>query len=106
LEICGFPVGIQDMPSSFDAARNFDMAKAKPGEERYLQAFMGDEIFALKIRYMGKEAIKSKMDHNDYSGLSDPIGFWLRELYALITYFSLALTLHSYLLVYFYRVHN
>lgn len=55
------PRGIQDMLSSFYAARNFDMSKAKPGDELFLTTFMDDEIFPLKIRYMGKETIKSSM---------------------------------------------
>lgn len=53
------PPGIQDMLSSFYAARNFDMSQAKPGDELLLTTFMDDEIFPLKIRYMGKEIIKS-----------------------------------------------
>lgn len=53
------PPGIQDMLSSFYAARNFDLSNAKPGDELLLTTFMDDEIFPLKIRYMGKETIKS-----------------------------------------------
>lgn len=60
MENYGVPLGIQDMPSSFYAARNFDMANAKPGDERYLQAFMGDEIFALKIRIWIRRLLKVK----------------------------------------------
>lgn len=60
-KIMKVPPGIQDMLSSFYAARNFDMANAKPGDELLLTTFMDDEIFPLRIRYMGKETIKSRM---------------------------------------------
>ena len=35
------------------------MSNAKPGDELLLTTFMDDEIFPLKIRYMGKETIKN-----------------------------------------------
>jgi len=44
------PPGIQDMLSSFYAARNFDMTLAKPGDELLLTTFMDDEIFPLRIQ--------------------------------------------------------
>ena len=59
-KIMDVPPGIQDMLSSFYAARNFDLSTAQPGDELFLTTFMDDEIFPLRIRYMGKETIKSE----------------------------------------------
>jgi hypothetical protein len=52
------PDGIQDMLSSFYYARSIDYSKAKIGEAFTIWSFVDDEIWPLKIRYMGKDEIK------------------------------------------------
>ena len=52
------PNGIQDMLSSFYYARSIDYSKAKIGEAFTIWSFVDDEIWPLKIRYMGKDEIK------------------------------------------------
>jgi len=53
------PIGIQDMLSAFYYARNMDLSNAEAGDEFLVNTFVDDEIFPLRIRYMGKEVIKS-----------------------------------------------
>lgn len=52
------PNGIQDMLSSFYYARSIDYSNAKIGETFTIWSFVDDEIWPLKIRYMGKDKIK------------------------------------------------
>lgn len=52
------PEGIQDMLSSFYYARSIDFSNAKLGEVYTIWSFVDDEIWPLKIRYMGKDEIK------------------------------------------------
>jgi hypothetical protein len=52
------PNGIQDMLSSFYYARSIDYSAAKVGEIFTIWSFVDDEIWPLKIRYMGKDKIK------------------------------------------------
>lgn len=51
------PVGIQDMISSFYYARTFDFKHAKPGDVFEFKCFMDDEIWPLKVKYLGDEKI-------------------------------------------------
>lgn len=53
------PVGIQDMLSSFYAARNLDFSNAKEGDVFALTSFMDKELWPVKIRYVGKETIET-----------------------------------------------
>ncbi|HWY12865.1 MAG TPA: DUF3108 domain-containing protein [Bacteroidia bacterium] len=53
------PVGIQDMLSSFYAARNMDFTNAKEGDIFSLTSFMDKELWPVKIRYLGKETIET-----------------------------------------------
>ena len=53
------PVGIQDMLSSFYAARNIDFTNAKEGDIFSLTSFMDKELWPVKIRYIGKETIET-----------------------------------------------
>jgi hypothetical protein len=53
------PTGVQDMVSAFYAARNLDLSNAKPGDEFTLPCFVDKELWPLKIRYTGKEVIKT-----------------------------------------------
>lgn len=56
------PNGIQDMLSSFYYARSIDYSNAKIGETFTIWSFVDDEIWPLKIRYMGKDKIKVSGD--------------------------------------------
>ncbi len=49
----------QDMISAFYAARNIDFSKAKEGDIFTLNSFVDKEQWPLKIKYVGKETIKT-----------------------------------------------
>ncbi len=50
-----------DLVSAYYFARSLDITKLKIGEKFKLNYFLGDEISALEIEYVGKETIKSKL---------------------------------------------
>lgn len=50
-----------DLVSAYYFARSLDMTNLKIGEKFKLNYFLGDEISALEIEYMGKEMVKSKI---------------------------------------------
>ncbi|MGB0888248.1 MAG: DUF3108 domain-containing protein [Vicingaceae bacterium] len=52
------PNGVQDMLSAFYYARAIDYSKAKKGEIFTIWSFVDDELWPLKIRYLGKDEIK------------------------------------------------
>ncbi len=52
------PMGVQDMISAFYYARTFDYTNAKKGDIFEIPTFLDDELFILKIKYLGKETIK------------------------------------------------
>ncbi len=52
------PMGIQDMVSSFYYARTLEFSSMKVGDVSEFKCFMDEEIFPLKIRYVGKETVK------------------------------------------------
>lgn len=52
------PIGIQDMMSSFYKARTLDFSNLKKGDQFSFKCFMDDEIYELKIKYVGDEEIK------------------------------------------------
>ena len=52
------PMGIQDMVSSFYNARTIDYRGLKPGRVYSFKCFMDDEIFTLKIKYVGDEIVR------------------------------------------------
>lgn len=56
------PSGIQDMLSAFYYARAIDYSKAKMGEVFTIWSFVDDEIWPLRIRYLGKDEIKVSGD--------------------------------------------
>lgn len=56
------PHGVQDMLSAFYYARSIDYSKAKKGEIFTIWSFVDDEVWPLKIRYLGKEEIKVSGD--------------------------------------------
>lgn len=51
------PKYIQDMLSAFYYARTMDFSKAKTGDIYSVPTFIDDEIWDLKIKFLGKEAI-------------------------------------------------
>lgn len=56
-----FPIrdDTQDMISAFYAARNIDFASAKIGEILTVDCFVDKEDWPMKVKYVGKETIKS-----------------------------------------------
>jgi hypothetical protein len=52
------PVGVHDMISSFYYARTLKMNGAKKGKIFEFPCFMDDELYKLKIKYVGDEEIK------------------------------------------------
>lgn len=50
-----------DLVSAYYFARSLDISKIKIGDKFSLNYFLGDEISALEIEYVGKEVIKSKL---------------------------------------------
>jgi len=52
------PMGIQDMVSSFYKARTLNFKDMKKGKTFEFKCFMDDEIYNLKIKYVGDEQIK------------------------------------------------
>jgi hypothetical protein len=53
------PSGIQDMLSAFYAARNLDFTTAKEGDVFTINSFVDKELWPLKVRYVGKEAVET-----------------------------------------------
>lgn len=51
------PMAIQDMVSSFYYARTVDFSKMKVGDTFEFKCFMDDEIWPLKIKFVGDEVI-------------------------------------------------
>lgn len=52
------PMGVQDMISSFYKARTLNFSNLKKGKKFSFKCFMDDEIYDLKIKYVGEEEIK------------------------------------------------
>lgn len=55
------PEGVQDMLSSFYAARNFDFTNAKEGQVYTIKSFVDKELWPMNIRYVGKETIETQI---------------------------------------------
>lgn len=53
------PDNVQDMMSAFYYARTMDFSSAKEGDVFEFPCFVDDEVWPLKMKYMGKETIKS-----------------------------------------------
>lgn len=53
------PEKIQDMLSAFYYARTLDYSKAAKGDVFEIPTFVDNEIFPMKMRYVGKEVIKT-----------------------------------------------
>ncbi|WP_443945472.1 DUF3108 domain-containing protein [Pedobacter sp. AW1-32] len=50
-----------DLVSAYYFARSLDVTKLKTGDKFKLNYFLGDEISALEIEYIGKETLKTKL---------------------------------------------
>lgn len=55
------PEGTQDMLSAFYAARNLDLTNVKEGDVFTINSIVDKEIWPLKIRYVGKDQIKTEL---------------------------------------------
>jgi hypothetical protein len=55
------PPGVQDMISGFYFTRNIDFSEAKAGDVFTVPSFVDDQIWPLKIRYIGKEKLKTSL---------------------------------------------
>jgi len=53
------PENMQDMVSAFYYTRCLDFSNAKPNELFTIPCFVDDQLFAIKIKYVGKETIKT-----------------------------------------------
>lgn len=53
------PDNVQDMTSAFYYARVIDFSKAKVGDVFEFPCFVDNEVWPLKIKYLGKETIKA-----------------------------------------------
>ncbi|MBL7943699.1 MAG: DUF3108 domain-containing protein [Flavobacteriales bacterium] len=52
------PDFVQDMISSYFYARTLDFSKCKPGDVFTVNSILDDEIYPLKMKYIGKEQVK------------------------------------------------
>lgn len=52
------PANVQDMLSAFYFARTMDFTNVKEGDEFTIETFLDDELWPLRMRYIGKETIK------------------------------------------------
>jgi hypothetical protein len=50
---------VQDMVSAFYHARNLDFSKAKAGDIYTIDCFVDEEIFPVKIKFVGRENVKT-----------------------------------------------
>jgi len=58
-KILDIPDNIQDMVSAFYYARTIDFSNAKEGDIFEFQCFVDNEVWPMKIKYIGRETIKS-----------------------------------------------
>lgn len=85
------PLGIQDMISSFFYARTLDYDKMKVGDISTFNCFMDDEVYPLKIKYVGIEEIKLRegkfrcmkfvpvVQTGRYFKSEDDVNFWVTD---------------------------
>lgn len=53
-------LGVQDMLSSFYFLRNQNVTSMKEGEEIKLDMFLDSQVYLFKLRYLGKETLRTK----------------------------------------------
>ncbi|MFY9241592.1 MAG: DUF3108 domain-containing protein [Polaribacter sp.] len=51
---------VQDMMSSFYFLRNYDVSSLKEGDEIALDMFMDSQVYAFKLRFLGREELRTK----------------------------------------------
>ena len=85
------PVGVQDMISSFYYARTLKMNGVKKGKIFEFPCFMDDELYKLKIKYVGDEEIKIRkgkfkchkfvpvVQTGRYFKSEDDVNFWVTK---------------------------
>jgi len=85
------PDNAQDMVSGYYYLRIMDFSKLTPGDTLTIPAFLDDESFQFKIKYLGKEAIRSRignieslvmepiMPKNGIFSGKDAIKFWISD---------------------------
>ena len=83
------PSGTQDMISAFYYARTLDLSNIKKGKTFEFKVFMDDEVFNLKIRYLGTENISVRkgtfkcykfgpvMQKGRYFKKEEDVNFWI-----------------------------
>lgn len=83
------PMGIQDMVSSFYRARTLNFEGMKPGKTFEFKCFMDEEVYNLKIKYVGDEEIRIRKGHfkchkfvpvvqtGRYFESEDDVNFWV-----------------------------
>ncbi|MBL7962677.1 MAG: DUF3108 domain-containing protein [Flavobacteriales bacterium] len=52
------PAHVQDMISAFYYARTFDFSNARPGDTYVIDCFLDDEVWPLRMKFVGRETIK------------------------------------------------
>ncbi|MBV6404700.1 MAG: DUF3108 domain-containing protein [Flavobacteriales bacterium] len=52
------PLHVQDMLSAFYYARTLDLSNVAPGQEFTIPCFLDDELWPLRMRYVGRETIR------------------------------------------------
>ena len=82
-------MGVQDMISSFYKARTLNFKGMKKGKVFSFKCFMDDELFTLKVKYMGDEEIKIRkgkfkchkfvpvVQTGRYFKSEDDVNFWI-----------------------------
>ncbi|MFH1321383.1 MAG: DUF3108 domain-containing protein [Bacteroidota bacterium] len=60
-KILEVPDGIQDMLSVYYFGRCVDLSGSKPGDVFTFLTFVDNEIFTLKVKYMGKEKVENNL---------------------------------------------
>jgi hypothetical protein len=92
-EIVDFPVpeNVQDLVSGYYYFRLLDFSKAKKGDTLSVRGFFDDELYDMKIVYLGKEKIETKVGtfnamvfspiikKNKLFGSDDPLRMWISD---------------------------
>ncbi len=59
------PENVHDLLSSFYYARTYDLSGIKPGDSFDIEVFLDHEVFKMRLKYLGKETIKSDLGKFD-----------------------------------------
>ena len=86
-----FPEYTQDLVSSYYYLRTIDFSTLKKGDQITINSFFEDETYDMKIEYLGKESVRTKvgkinafkmrpiMPDNDLFDGEDSILFWVSD---------------------------